>query len=181
MIKRWVKIYVLVMLPFFTEAQKVNMDSLVQLANLTTNDTFKIVRLRTISRIYAELNPDSAYHYGEVCLALAQKMHLKLEEASALQEVGYAFLNRGNYPRSLQTLLSSMAILADPKSEQNVLVGKFPGDDEMMDHTAAPHLQRLSALAFTQESLGILYANSNNYERARYYHILARQAAEQAG
>jgi len=91
-------------------------------------------------------------------------------------------MNKGKYPRSLQTLLSAMAIVEDPKTEQNVLVGKFPGDDDMMDHRAAPHLQRLSAVAFTEESLGILYgANSNNYERARYYHILAREAAEQSG
>jgi hypothetical protein len=171
----------LFVLPFFTHAQKVNMDSLVRVANLTTNDTFKIIRLRTITRIYAELNPDSAYHYGEVCLALARKLHLKLEEGSALQEIGYAYLNKGNYPRSLQTLLAAMAILEDPKTGQNVLVGKFPGDDDMMNHMASPHLQRLSAVAFTEESLGILYANSNNYERARYYHILARQAAEESG
>ncbi len=169
------------MLPFFTHAQKVNMDSLVRLANLATNDTFKIVRLRTISRIYAELNPDSAYHYGEVCRALAQKLHLKFEEGSALQEIGYAYLNKGNYPRSLQTLLSALAILEDPKTEQSVLVGKFPGDDRMIDHRVARHLQRLSAVAFTEQSLGILYNISFNYERARYYHILARQAAEQSG
>ena len=181
MLKRLLKIYALVVLPFFTHAQRVNMDSLVQVANLTTNDTFKIVRLRTITRNYAELNWDSAYHYGEVCLALAQKLHLKLEEGSALQEIGYAYLNKGNYPLSLQTLLSVMAIVEDPKTEQSVLVGKFPGEDGMIDHMAARHLQRLCAVALTEQSLGILYNNENNYERARYYLILARQAAEQSG
>ena len=156
MFKRCLGNYVLIALPFFADAQKVNIDSLVQLANLTTNDTFKIVRLRSITRIYAELNPDSAYHYGEVCLALAQKLHLRLEQGSALEEMGYAYLNKGNYPRSLQTLLSALAVLEDPKTEQNVLVGKFPGDDDLMNHTAAPHLQRLSAVGFTEESLGDL-------------------------
>ncbi len=116
-----------------------------------------------------------------MCLALAQKLHLKLEEGSALQEIGYAYLNKGNYPRSLQTLLSAMAILEDPKTEQSVLVGKFPGEDGMIDHMAARHLQRLSAVAFTEQTLGILYDDSYNYERARYYLILARQAAEQSG
>jgi len=181
MVKRSLQTYALLALPFFTDAQKVNVDSLVQLANRTTNDTFKIVRFRTITRIYAEPNPDSAYRYGAVCLALAQKLHLKLEEGSALQEMGYAYLNKGNYPRSLQTLLSAMAILTDAKTEQHVLVGKFPGGDEMIDYTVAPHLQRLGALAFTEQTLGILYANANNYERAMYYHTLARQAAEEAG
>ena len=36
-------------------------------------------------------------------------------------------------------------------------------------------------MASPKKASGILYANSNNYEKARYYHILARQAAEQAG
>jgi hypothetical protein len=118
MIKRWLKIYLLVVSPFFSNAQRTNIDSLVEEANITQNDTIKLVRLRTIARTYAELNPDSSYHYAETCLALARKLHLKLDEASALQEIGYAYLNRGNYPRSLQILLSTIAILQDPKIEQ---------------------------------------------------------------
>ena len=63
-----------------------------------------------------------------------------------------------------------MAILEDPKSEQRVLVGKFPGDDELMYRTAPPHKQRLSELAFAHQIMGVLYANSNNYEKALIHH-----------
>ena len=181
MMHRWLKIYVLVVLPLFANAQRTSIDSLIHEANITKNDTIKLVRFRTITRAYAELNPDSAYRYAEICLALARKLNLKLDEGDALQEMGYAYLNRGNYPRSLQTLLSAITILEDPKTEQNVLVGKFPGDDELMFRRATPHLQRLSAIAFTEQNLGILYANSNNYEKAWYHHLLARQIADQSG
>jgi signal transduction histidine kinase len=177
MIKRWLKIYVLVMLPCFIAGQKINIDSLIQQANLAQNDTIKLVRLRTIARIYAELNPDSSFHYAEASLALARKLHLKLDEGGALSEIGYSLQNMGNYPRSLQFHLSAIAILEDPKSEENVLVGKFSGDDEIMYRRAGPHLQRLATLAFTEQNLGVLYANSNNYEKAWYYHLLARQKA----
>jgi tetratricopeptide (TPR) repeat protein len=177
MIKRWLKIYVLVMLPCFIAGQKINIDSLIQQANLAQNDTIKLVRLRTIARIYAELNPDSSLHYAEASLALARKLHLKLDEGGALSEIGYSLQNMGNYPRSLQFHLSAIAILEDPKSEENVLVGKFSGDDEIMYRRAGPHLQRLATLAFTEQNLGVLYANSNNYEKAWYYHLLARQKA----
>ena len=179
--KRWLKTYVLLASPLFANAQRINIDSLIHEENITKSDTIKLVRLRTIARIYAELNPDSSYHYAAASLALARKLHLKLDEGGALSEIGYSYQNRGNYPMSLQFHLSAIAILDDPKSEENVLVGKFSGDDEIMYRIAGPHLQRLSTLAFTEQNLGVLYANSNNYEKAWYYHLLGRQRAEESG
>jgi two-component system, NtrC family, sensor kinase len=181
MLKRWLNIYALMLLPFFIKAQNVNIDSLAREASSTQNDTIRLVRLRTVARIYAELHPDSSYKYADSALTLAQKLHLTLDVAEATTEIGYAYLNKGNYPRSLQTLLSAIALLEDPKTEQNVLVGKFPGDDPIMYRTATPHLQRLSSIAFTEQHIGILYANSNNYEKAWYHHLLARQIARESG
>src|SRR4030095_2865870 len=132
MLKRWLKIYALTVLPFFMDAQRVNIDSLVQQANLAQNDTAKLVRLIAIARNYAELNHDSSYHYSEISLALAQQLHLKFNEGEAAREMGYALLNKRNYPGSLQTLLLARAIFENPKVEQNVLVGEFPGDDDIM-------------------------------------------------
>jgi len=179
--KCWLQIYLLIVLPFFTNAQQLNIDSLVREANITRNDTSKLVRLRAIARVYAELNPDSSYKYANSALSIAKRLHLTLDVGEATREIGYAYLNKGNYPRSLQILLSAIAILEDPKTEQNVLVGKFAGDDALMYRSAAPHLQRLSSIAITEQHFGILYANSNNYEKAWYHHLLARQSAEQSG
>jgi signal transduction histidine kinase len=181
MLKRWLKIYAFMVLSFSAHAQKPNVDSLVHEANITRNDTLRLIRLNTITRIYAELNPDSAYRYSTASLALAQKLHLKFEEGFALKEMGYAYLNKGNYPQSLQTLLSALAILENPKTEQGILVGKFPGDDDMMYRTASPHLQRLSTIAITEQSLGVLYSNLSDYEKAWYHHLLARQKAVESG
>jgi len=162
-------------------AQQAYIDSFRKKVSLTNNDTIQLVLLRNIARSYSELNPDSAFFYAEKVLKIARKLNLKLDEAGALREMGYALLNRANYPRSLQTSLSSMAILEDPKSEQRVLVGKFPGDDELMYRTASPHKQRLSELAFTHQIMGVLYANSNNYEKALIHHEHARLNAEMSG
>ncbi|HMG92813.1 MAG TPA: hypothetical protein VK589_22300, partial [Chryseolinea sp.] len=162
-------------------AQQFQIDSLQREAKITQNDTLRLVWLRTIARIYAEINPDSSYYYAEQSLQLSRKLNLKLDEANALREMGYAFLNRGNYPRSLKTLLSAMQILEDPKSEKNVLIGKFPGDDVTSDRTASPHAQRASEIAFAHQVLGVLYANSNNYEKSLYHHLQGRQKGEQSG
>ena len=106
-------------------AQQAFIDSFRREANITNNDTIQLILLRNIARSYSELNPDSSFFYGEKALKVARKLNLKLDEASALREMGYALLNKPNYPRSLQTLLSSMAILENPKSEQKSPGGKI--------------------------------------------------------
>ncbi|MGI8600228.1 MAG: ATP-binding protein [Chitinophagaceae bacterium] len=164
----------------FLFAQQLYVESLLRDYNIQ-NDTIKMVRLRTISRLYAEINPDSAYLYAEKLSQLARQLDFKLDEASGIREMGYALLNRGNYPRSLQTVLSAMAILEDFKIEQNVLVGIYPGDDEINFRTASPRAQRLSEIAFTHQMLGVLYANSNNYQRAWHHHLLGREKANESG
>ena len=172
-------IFLLISLPAIV--QQAYIDSFKIKANTTDSDTIQLILLRNIARSYSELNPDSSYLYAEKSLKLSRKLGLKLDEGSALREMGYALLNRANYPRSLQTLLMSMAILENPKSEQKVLVGKFEGDDELMYRTAPPHNQRLSELAFLHQIMGVLYANSNNYEKALIHHEHARHFAQMSG
>jgi two-component system NtrC family sensor kinase len=162
-------------------AQQIQIDSLRREANITQNDTLRLVWLRSIANTYSEINPDSSYYYAEQSLKLSRKLNFKLDEGGSLRQMGYALLNRGNYPRSLQTLLSAINILDDPESEQNVLRGKFPGDDVLIYRIAAPHAQRASESAFAHENLGVLYANSNNYEKALHHHLLGRQKAAQSG
>jgi tetratricopeptide (TPR) repeat protein len=171
----------LLVCPVVIQAQQINIDSLFQESSHLKNDTLKMVYLRTISRIYAELNPDSAYYYSEKVLQLARQMNFKVDETSALREMGYALLNRSNYPRSLKTILSALAVAENPESEKVVLVGEFPGDDPICHRKASPHLQRLSEISFIHQVMGVLYANSNNYEKSKYHHLLARQYAEQSG
>ena len=162
-------------------AQQAYIDSFRREVNLTNNDTTRLILLRNLARSYSEINPDSSFLYAERSLKIARKLNLRLDEGSALREMGYALLNRANYPRSLQILLTSMAILENPKSEQRVLVGKFPGDDELMFRVAPPHKQRLSELAFLHQIMGVLYANSENYEKALIHHEHARYHAEMSG
>ncbi len=164
-----------------TVAQQAYIDSFKRKASIINNDTLQLILLRNIARSYSELNPDSSYVYAEKALKVARKLDLKLDEGSALREMGYSLLNRANFPRSLQTLLTCMAILENPKSEQKVLVGKFPGDDDLMYRIAPPHKQRLSDLAFAHQIMGVLYANSENYEKALTHHELGRYNAELSG
>jgi len=162
-------------------AQPENIDSLKHEVNVASNDTIKIVLFGKLSGIYTETNPDSAYYYADKMLAPARKLNFKLEEVHALAEMGYALLNMGNYPRSLQILLSAIAIANNPKSEQNILPQRLPAIDEFTDRDATPRMQRLHRLGRTEQYIGILYFNANNYEKALSHYLEARQLVEQSG
>jgi two-component system NtrC family sensor kinase len=151
-------------------AQQAYIDSLENEVRFSKNDTINLILFGKLSDVYAEINPDSAYHYGGKMLAITKKLDLKLEEAAALGQMSYALLNLGNYPRSLQTILSAISITEDPTSERNILPGKFPAIDEFTDRTLTPHLQRLTKLSRMFQYAGILYVNAGNYEKAVYYY-----------
>jgi len=87
------KIFVVVVLPIFAAAQRINIDSLVQQSSIEQNDTLKLIRVRAIARSYAELNPDSAYHYSEISLEFARMLKLKLENLED-RESNYHYLNQ---------------------------------------------------------------------------------------
>jgi two-component system NtrC family sensor kinase len=181
MIKRIIYTSLLIVAVKFAAAQQPLIDSLEHEITITQNDTIKLILFGQISNAYTETNTDSAYHYAERMLSLAKNFDLQLEEVHALAEMGYALLNMGNYPRSLQTLLSALAIANDPKSEQNILQDKFLPIDEFTDRAATPGMQRLHRLSKTHQYIGILYGNANNYEKALSHNLLSRQLAEQSG
>ncbi len=150
-------------------AQLYDIDSLKKEFQIAKNDTLSLILSGSISRIYKEINPDSTYRYADIMLTMAVKLKLPLEESVALGELGYALLNQGNYPRSLQALLRAIAIVEDPVSEKNILPAHIPPSDEYIDRSLSAHLQRLAVLSKVQQYAAILYDNSMNYKKALNY------------
>ncbi|HQV85883.1 MAG TPA: ATP-binding protein [Chitinophagaceae bacterium] len=155
-------------------------DSLKNELRSAKTDTAELILLGSIAYNYAELNPDSAFLYASRMHVLAKKMKLPLEECFALSEMGYALINLGNYPRSLQILLAAVEITDDPESENNLLSGFYIPIDVYTDRTAAPKLQRLTKQARAFQYLGILYGNSGNLGKAVEYYQSTLQKAELA-
>jgi signal transduction histidine kinase len=161
-------------------AQEPYIDSLKNEINVTGNDTINLLLLEKIVNVYSEINPDSAYHYAGKMLVITKKLNLQLEEVVALGEMGYALLNMGNYPRSLQSLLTGISIAENPNSEKNILPVQFPATDDFTDRSVPARLQRLTKLARILQYAGILYANSGNYAKTLYYCKAAVPLAEQS-
>jgi signal transduction histidine kinase/predicted negative regulator of RcsB-dependent stress response len=176
------RIILIIFYLFFTRdvfAQPLNTDSLKYEFSKSTNDTSRTILLGKIVDSYSEINPDSAYYYSNKMLALTQKLGLKLEEVFALSEIGYAQLNLGNYPRSLQSMLSAISISEDKNSEKNILPSRYPAIDEFSNRSLTAHQQRLTSLSRTFQFAGILYVNSGNYDKAKFYYQASIPLASQ--
>jgi tetratricopeptide (TPR) repeat protein len=158
--------------------QQVNIDSLKRELHLSGNDTMQLVLMGSLANAYSETNPDSAFYYAGKMQAKAKQLSMRMEEITALNEMGYALLNLGNYPRSLQTLLSAISLGNDPSGELNILGSRFPPSDDYTDRNTSPTLQRWAVLSRAYQFTGILYVNSGNYERALSYFREATPLAE---
>ena len=179
MIRRFIFTAVNLVMLLSASAQQYVIDSLKNELLLSKNDTTRMLLLGKIADAYSEINPDSAFHYGSSMLPLTKKMNLKLEEVFALCQIGYAQLNMGNYPRSLQSLLAAISISEDKNSEKNILTAAYPPLDEFEDRTLTADQQRLEKLSRTFHYTGILYVNSGNHERAKYYYYASIPLAQQ--
>ena len=173
----------LIVISFFTllwaTAQQSYIDSLKKKMHISKNDTNYMILLGRIADAYSEINPDSSYEYGNKMLELTRKLGLKMEEVFALNEMGYAQLNLGNYPRSLQNLLLAISIAEDKKSEKKILSASYPSIDEFTDRKLTARDQRNISLSRTFQYAGILYLNSGNYDRAKYYYYASIPLAAQ--
>lgn len=160
-------------------AQQTNLDSLKNELQQSKNDTASLILLAKISDAYSEINFDSVYVYAEKMLAASKKLNLKLEEVTAMNQLGYALLNKGNFPRSLQIFLTALTITEDPASEKNVLPPQYRYIDEFSDRYLSPRLQRLMKLSRIMQYAGILYFNAGNYEKALWYYRSSSTIARQ--
>src|SRR5215208_626380 len=149
-----VHIILLLLLPVIVQAQQNSLyvqeqqkrfDSLHLALRSASNDTIRMEIYRILAGDYSVIKRDSSLYFSKLQLAISQKLHLKLDEASALNAIGYINRIFGNYPESVQFSLRALKIAEDPESEKSVwLLAK--------DET--PRQARLKVLAFVHFSLG---------------------------
>src|ERR1700712_1324380 len=87
-----------------------------------SNPPSDTVRMNTYDQLgwyYAEIDRDSALSYFEKELPISRKLKLRLYEADALNGMGYALEQLGNYPKSLESYLEAQKIARDVASEKS--------------------------------------------------------------
>ncbi|HSU27238.1 MAG TPA: tetratricopeptide repeat protein, partial [Chitinophagaceae bacterium] len=162
-------------------SQKSLIDSIRHELRIAPNDTIRLLRYMDLVRTYAEVNPDTSYFYGEKALNISRYLGLRIDEGHAMAEMGYALLNAGNYPRSLQTFIASLAIAEEKSSEQKVLKGEYKTLDEFYDRQEDPHMQRIELIARIRQYMGILYLNAGNFQKSLDNYNVSRDLAEETG
>ncbi|MFI5152507.1 MAG: ATP-binding protein [Chitinophagales bacterium] len=162
-------------------AQDAQIDSLRDAIGKTANDTLQLQILGTLADIYTEIRTDSALYYAEQELGMAKKLQFKLNECYALQQMGYALMNLGNYAVSLRTHLSAITIAEDPASENNILPDKYVYGEDLYANAKTPHLKRLDKIARMHLYVGILYGNAFNYEKEKLHYLQSRAMSEITG
>ena len=121
--KKYFKIVLLLLLPFFTKAQshQKELDRLYSALKNTTSDTIRMGIYANLGWLYEEINRDSIFFYAERLLLLARQLDQKLAEAEALSMKGVALLDLEDYPKSLESLMQALHIAKDPASEKKYL------------------------------------------------------------
>jgi signal transduction histidine kinase len=175
MVKRFIYLLLLLILSQHGFAQPFRVDSLKKELSVAKNDTSRLILYGQIANAYLENSPDSMYRHAGKMVAVARNLGLTLEEARALGEVGFAQLNMGDYPHSLQTLLSAADLANDPATEKKIIPASYPEVDEFEDRSSSPRMQRMRCLGKIYQFLGILYTNTNNHRRSLTYHFMAEK------
>ena len=111
--KSFLKITLLLLLPFFTKAQSQQrkLDSLHTALKMVTDDTVKMLIVQNLGLHYLESNRDSALFFTEQFLDLTKKIKQPLWTASGLSRKAYILQKSGNLPLSFKLLNESKAIL----------------------------------------------------------------------
>ena len=177
--KRCITIMLFLVLPVFVSAQSKlsfilsdttlsgtqKLDSLQLALKNAANDTVRMDAYYNMALYYLETNRDSAVYYEDKSIALAQKLRLKLFEAHALSDRGYALIGLGKYPASLESLLEALKIVENPASE------KYKWN---LPKGANPHKIRIYNLGLIELSMGLLYhaTGNRNMEKLKYFKVL---------
>ena len=129
------------------------------------NDTVRMDAYYNIALYYLETNRDSSVYYDNKSIALAKQLRLKLDEAAALSDKGYALIALGKYPSSLESLSEAMKIAENPASEKSAL-------PFLRGNT--PHERRIYNLGLINLHMGQLYGatDKRDKEKLKYFKVL---------
>ena len=171
--RRIIKIFLLLLLPVFCNAQSKTIDSLKQLLQTEKQDTSRVMLLNQLSAIYSYSRPDTALLLAQQGLLLAKKIGFIKGEAQSMNNIANVFSYTGNYPKALQLHLEAIKIAEatqDKKTIARVLTGITLDYSNLGDARQSINYQ-LKSLAISKiinDQLGITTSTSNlgdSYEK----------------
>src|ERR1035437_2444617 len=92
-------------------SQNKNIDSLLTLIKNDKPDTNKVIHSYKLCTEFRNIGLyDTALHYGNTALQLAQQLNFKKGVASAYNNIGNVYIMQGNYPDALKNQFASLKL-----------------------------------------------------------------------
>jgi signal transduction histidine kinase len=142
------------------QSQSSRLDSLQLLLKNASNDTVRMNIYDQLGWYYVEINRDSALSYFEKELPISRKLKLRLYEADALNGMGYALEQLGNYPKSLKSYLEAQKIARDEATEKNAW--NLTNNAWNTSKSPDPGDARLNLLGWILHGIGSLYGRTGH-------------------
>ena len=159
-------------------------DSLKNELKNSENDTLNLVLYSLLCMGYQSKNYDSTLLYSKKQLEVAEKLNYKLDQAYALDNIGYNMYYLSNLG-ALQMLLKGVAIAEDPDIEKKVVPEKYWNSMAYYETWSATEPQRkpvnvrLQILASLNQDIGHIYGNDmGNRQKQLFYYFKAVAIAE---
>ena len=158
-------------------SQNARFDGLKKELEQTSNDTLRYILLDSLTTLYSEISPDSSYYYGARSVELARTLGYKLHEATSIGKMGYAQLNMGNYPRSLQLFLSALEIADEQENEESFFPDQYKNKTFDFERFGREGVQS-NVKSFLHFFLAILYENMGQFDKEVSQLYLAKTLSE---
>jgi len=120
------------------------------------SDTIRMDIYHQIGLNFNELNIDSALLYLNKSLVIAQRLDLKIDEASIINNLGYMANKVNNYPKALEYFLQTEKIAENPENEQSVW---------WVADATLKRAERLEVLGYNYMTLGHLFGSIGNISK----------------
>jgi two-component system NtrC family sensor kinase len=170
------KIVLLLLIPIFGMAQKIQTDSLKKALKFARTDSARFSILNSIQNYYTENNRDSAIRYVDIAISIAKKNNKVMQEAWFLDNKGYLLMHLNKYPESLGCFQRALQLAEDPENENKTWALNFAG----LKHFTR-HINRLDILANIHHDFGHLRGATNEVEQQIEQYLETKRLAEEAG
>jgi serine phosphatase RsbU (regulator of sigma subunit)/Tfp pilus assembly protein PilF len=177
-------------------AQNKNIDYLFTLLKTDKPDTNKVNHSLNLCREYTKIGLyDTALHYCNSTLQLAQQLNFKNGIASSYSTMGVVFYYQGDYSRTLDYYFKALKI--DEELKNNKEIGKRLSniglvfykqgnyrkalDNYFKSMKIAEELDNKPSLAHVLSNIGIVYRNQGDFTKALNYYFKALKIGKELG
>lgn len=186
----------LLFLGCLTNSSAQEMDSLWRVyQNKSQPDTNRLSAIYDIAWNYVGSNPDTAIVIAQEQLLLAQSTKQKAYEAKAYNAIGRAYMNKGDYPASLDNHFKALEI-REAINDKKGMSGSYNNLGVVYDcQSNYPkalefylkalkirlELKDMQGLGASYNNVGIVYEKQLNFPKALEYHLKALKIKQDLG